>query len=122
MGLVVSIVPAGAEVHLRRGIDAMWRRRFTQRAGKHVVCFVVLVVVALRDARVVGTEVASGPVLFHVQPPIDARLAADRSPQVIIRVMKDWRDGCCCWPRIWERNAAKLPRCVTRGAMARTGG
>ena len=31
--------------------------------------------------RVLGTQVASGPVLFHVQPPsMGARLAAERSP------------------------------------------
>ena len=46
MRLVVSIVPARVEVHLRgRGIDTMWRRSFTQRPGQHVVCFVVLIVV-----------------------------------------------------------------------------
>jgi len=80
VGLVVSIVPARAEVHLR-GIDTMWRRSFTQRPGRHVVCFVVLIVVALGGVWVLGTEVASGPVLFHVQPPsMGARLAAERSP------------------------------------------
>ena len=77
--LVVSIVPAGAEVHLWR-IDTMWRRSFSQRPGRHVVCFVVLIVVARGDVRVLGTEVASGRVLFHVQPPLGARLAAERSP------------------------------------------
>jgi hypothetical protein len=33
------------------------------------------------DVRALGTEVASGQVLFHVQPPsMGARLAAERSP------------------------------------------
>jgi hypothetical protein len=78
--LVVSIVPAGAEVHLWR-IDTMWRRSFSQRPSRHVVCFVVLIVVARGDVRVRGTELASGRVLFHVQPPLmGARLAAERSP------------------------------------------
>ena len=69
MGLVVSVVPARAEVYLRRGIDTMWCRSSTQRPGRNVVCFVVLIVVALGDVRVLGTEVSSGPVLFHVPPP-----------------------------------------------------
>ena len=68
MRLVVSIVPARVEVHLRgRGIDAMWRRSFTQRPGQHVVCFVVFIV-ALGCVWVLGADVASGRVLFHVQP------------------------------------------------------
>jgi hypothetical protein len=69
VGLVVSTVPVRAEVHLRRKSDTMWRRSSTQRPGRHVVCFVVLIVVAVGDVRVLGTEVASGPVLFYVQPP-----------------------------------------------------
>ena len=56
MGLVVSVVPARAEVYLRRGIDTMWCRSSTQRPGRNVVCFVVLIVVALGDVRVLGTE------------------------------------------------------------------
>jgi hypothetical protein len=74
VGLVVFVVPAGAKVHLR-WIDMMWRTSCTQRPGRHVVCFVVLVVVARGDFRALGTGVASGPVLFHVQPPsMGARL------------------------------------------------
>jgi hypothetical protein len=69
VGLVVSIVPALAEAYPRWGIDSMWRRSFTQRPGRHVVCLVVLIIVALGNAWVLGTEVASGPVLFHVTPP-----------------------------------------------------
>jgi hypothetical protein len=68
-GLVVSIVPVRAEVHLRQGSDTMCRRSSTQRPGRYVVCFVVLIVVAVGDVRVLGAEVASGPVLVHVQPP-----------------------------------------------------
>jgi hypothetical protein len=42
---------------------------------------VVLIVVGLGEVRVLGTEVASGPVLIHVQPPsMSARLTAERSP------------------------------------------
>jgi hypothetical protein len=89
VGLVVSIVPAGAEVHHWR-IDTMWRRSFTQRASRHVVCFVVFIVVARGDVWVLSAEVASGPVLFHVEPPsIGARLVAERSPQLIIRATED---------------------------------
>jgi hypothetical protein len=92
--LVVSIVPARVQVHLRgRGIDTMWRRSFTRRPGEHVVCLVVLIVVG-RQVRVLA-DVASGPVLFHVQPPaIGARLAAERSPSLIIRAIEDRRHGC----------------------------
>ena len=95
MRLVVSIVPARVQVHLRgRGIDTMWRRSLTGRPGEHVVCLVVLIVVA-REVRVLGADVASGPVLFHVQPPaIGARLAAERSPSLIIRAIEDRRHGC----------------------------
>jgi hypothetical protein len=60
VGLVVSIVPARAEVHLRWwGIDTMWRRSFARWPGPHVVCFVVLIIVALGDVRLLDTEVAS---------------------------------------------------------------
>jgi hypothetical protein len=45
VGLVVSIVAADADLHLWR-IDTMWRRSYTQLPGRHVVCFVVLIVVA----------------------------------------------------------------------------
>jgi hypothetical protein len=46
VGLVVSVVPACAEVRLRgRGIDTMWRRSSTQRPDRHVVCFVIFIVV-----------------------------------------------------------------------------
>jgi len=94
VGLVVSIVSAGVEVHHWR-IDAMWHRRLSQRPSRHVVCFVVLIVVGRGDVRVLGTEVASGPVLFHVEPPsIGARLVAERSPQLIIRATEDWCRGC----------------------------
>jgi hypothetical protein len=65
VGLVVAKVPAGTEVHRRWRIDTMWRASSTQRPGRHVMCFVVLIVVALGDVGVLGTEVASGPVLFH---------------------------------------------------------
>src|SRR5712672_2052777 len=102
VGLVVSIVAAGVEVHHWR-IDTMWRRSFTQRPGRHVVCFVVLIVVARGDVRVRGADVASGPVLFHVEPPsIGARLVAERSPQLIIRPTEDWCRGCSCCERICE--------------------
>src|SRR3954451_18951481 len=67
-GLVVSVVPAGAKVDLWR-IDTMWRASSTQRPGRRIVCFVVLEVVARGNLRALRTEVASGPVLFHVQPP-----------------------------------------------------
>lgn len=46
MGRVISIVPALPEVHLRRGIDTMWRSSSTRQPGRRVVCFVVLIVVA----------------------------------------------------------------------------
>ena len=100
MRLVVSIVPARAEVHLRwRGIDTMWRRSLTQRLGLHVVCFVVLIVVAQGDVRVRGADVASGPVLFHVQPPsIGTRMAAERSPSLIIRAIEDLRSPLAAAP------------------------
>ena len=76
MGLVVSVVPAGAKVHLWR-IDTMWRTSATAPRGRDVVCFVVLVVVARRDLHALGAGVASGPLLFHVQPPsMGARLGA----------------------------------------------
>ena len=96
MRLVVSIVPARAEVHLRgRGIDAMWRRSLTQRPGQHVVCFVVFII-ALGCVSVLRADSASGPVLFHVQPPsMGARLTAERSPSLIIRAVEDRRHGCC---------------------------
>jgi hypothetical protein len=70
VGLVVSIVPAGAEAHLWR-INTMWRSSLIWRPGRHiVVCFVVLIVVALGDVRVLGTAVArERAVLVHVQPP-----------------------------------------------------
>jgi hypothetical protein len=88
VGLVVSIVPAGVEVHHWR-IDTMWRRSFTQRPSRHVVCFVVLIVVALRNVWVLGTDVASGPVVFHVQPPsMSARLAAERSRSSLFARLK----------------------------------
>jgi hypothetical protein len=77
VGLVVSVVPALVEVHLRRSIDTMRRRGSVQRPTERVVCLVVLIVVAL------------GQVLFHVQPPsICARLAAEQSSQLIIRVRR----------------------------------
>jgi hypothetical protein len=70
VGLVVSIIPACVEMHLWwRGIDTMGRSNCPQGACQGVVCFVVLVVFALGDVRMLRTEVASGPVLFHVQPP-----------------------------------------------------
>jgi hypothetical protein len=47
VGLVVAKVPAGTEVHRRWRIDTMWRASSTQRPGRHVMCFVVLIVVAL---------------------------------------------------------------------------
>lgn len=88
MGLVVFIVPAGAKVHLRRN-DTMWRRSSTQGPGRHVVCFVVLVVVARGDFWALGTGVASGQVLFHVQPPsVGARLGAERSPLLLSARLK----------------------------------
>ena len=69
-------------------------QEFTGRPGQHVVCLVVLIVVA-REVRVLGADVANGPVLFHVQPPaIGARLAAERSPSLIIRAIEDRRHGC----------------------------
>jgi hypothetical protein len=67
----------------------MWRSSSTKQPGRHVVCFVVLIVVALGDVRVLGTELASGQVLFHVQPPsMGARLAAERSPQPLSARLK----------------------------------
>ena len=36
---------------------------------RSIVCFVALIVVAHGDVRVLGTEVAGGPVIFHVKPP-----------------------------------------------------
>jgi hypothetical protein len=85
VGLVVAIVPALAELYPRWGIDSMWCRSFTQRPGRHVVCLVVLIVVARGVAWVMGTGVAGGPVLLHVTPSfMGARLAAGRSPQLII--------------------------------------
>jgi hypothetical protein len=58
------------------------------------VCFVVLVVAARWEDRAVGTKVASGAVLVHVQPPsMGARPAAKRSPVFIIRASKGRRDG-----------------------------
>jgi hypothetical protein len=81
VGLVVSIIPALAEFHLRGRSDTMWRRTSSQRAGQHVVRFVVLIVAVLAQVRILVTEVARGRVLFHVQPPwMGARLAAERSP------------------------------------------
>ena len=69
MGLVVSIVPVRAEVHLRQGSDTMCRRSSTQRPGRYVVCFVVLLGRGREgDVRVFGAEVA-GEALVHVQPP-----------------------------------------------------
>ena len=93
--LVVSIVPARVQVHLRgRGIDTMWRRSCTAAARPAVVCLVVLIVVA-REVQVSGADVARRPVLFHVQPPtISARLAAERSPSLIIRAIEYRRHGC----------------------------
>ena len=56
-----------------------------QRFGRYVVCLVVLIVVARGDAWVIGTGAAGGPVLLHVTPSfMGARLAAGRSPQLII--------------------------------------
>jgi hypothetical protein len=77
VGLVVLVVTARAEVHSLWGIDTMWCRSSAQRPGRHVVCFVVLIVVALGDVRVLCIKVASGPVLFQVQPP------------------SMWRSACC---------------------------
>jgi hypothetical protein len=121
--LVVFIVPARAEVHLRgRGIDTMWRRSLTQRPGRHVVCFVVLKVVARGDVRVRGADVASGPVLVHVQPPsIGTRTAAERSPSLIIRAIEDRRHGCCVVNGFVNETRSNCRDGVKRGAMPWTG-
>ena len=80
VSLVVAVVPALAEMLSRRGIDSMWCRSFMQRSGRHVVCLVVLIVRARRDAWVIGTGVTSGLGLFHVTPSLmGARLAAPPS-------------------------------------------
>jgi hypothetical protein len=51
-----------------------------QRPGRHVVCLVVLIVVARRHAWVIDTGVRGGLGLFHVTPSfMGARLAARRS-------------------------------------------
>jgi hypothetical protein len=61
-----------------------------QRPGRHVVRFVVLIVVARGDAWVIGTGVASGPVLFHVTPSfLGARLAAGEVAAIDYRAIDD---------------------------------
>ena len=57
-----------------------------QRPSRHVVCLVVLIVIARRHAWVIGTGVASGLDLFHVTPSfMGARLAARRSRHSLSR-------------------------------------
>ena len=51
-----------------------------QRPGRHVVCLVVLIVIARRNGWMIDTGVRSGLGLFHVTPFfMGARLAARRS-------------------------------------------
>lgn len=103
MGLVVSIIPALTEIHLRRGIDTTWPRSSTQRPGRCIVCFVVLIVVALGNVRVLGFEVATGPVLFHVKPPsMGARLVAEQASVTHYPRIPDGRQGAVVRERIWE--------------------
>jgi hypothetical protein len=70
VGLVVSIVPAGAEAHVWR-INTMRRSSRIWWPGRHiVVCFVVLIIVAPADVGALGTAVArERAVLVHIQPP-----------------------------------------------------
>jgi hypothetical protein len=92
VGLVVAIVPALAELYPRWGIDSMWCRSFTQRPGRHVVCLVVLIIGARGNTWVIGTTVASGPVLFHVTPSfMGARPVTRRSRGFIIARLKPAR-------------------------------
>jgi hypothetical protein len=74
------------------------------------VRFVVLIVIALGDVRVLGTEVARGPVHFHIQPPSIWRSAGCRAVTVsqypretgaMVAVVGKW---------FWERDAAQLPQ------------
>jgi hypothetical protein len=63
-----------------------------QRPGRHVVCLVVLIVIARRHAWVIGTGVRSGLGLFHVTPSfMGARLAARRS-RLHYRAIEDRAD------------------------------
>jgi hypothetical protein len=115
------IVPAGAEVHLWR-IDTMWRRSSTQRPGRHVVWFVVLIVVA---RGIFGLSAWGSPAgrfsstsslhrwVLDWQPSsrrnsLSARLKTGAIVAVVVNEIvnetrRNWRDG------------------VRRGAMARTG-
>ena len=123
MGLVVSVVPASAEAHLWR-IDTMRRRSLTWRPGRYIVVrFVVPIVVALGDVRVLGTEVAKGrAVPFHVQPPsMGVRVAADRSPSLIVRAVEGWRPGCCVVNGFVNESRRNGRDRVQRGVMAETG-
>ena len=64
-----------------------------QRPGRHVVCLVVLIVVARGDAWVIGTGVAGGPVLLHVTPSfMGARLAARAVAAIDYRAIDDSGD------------------------------
>jgi hypothetical protein len=121
VSLVVSIVAARAEVHLRgRGINTMWRKNPTQWPGRHDMCFVVFIIVARRNVWVFGTDVASGPVVFHVQPPsMSARLAAE--PSLIIPAIEDGRHGRCVVNGFVNETRRDYRDGVRRGATARTG-
>ena len=121
MRLVVSIVPARVEVHLRgRGIDAMWRRSFTLRPGQHVVCFVVFIVAlgCVSGSRRRHRERAGSlprPAFLD-----DARLAAERSPSLIIRAIEDRRHGCCVVNEFVNETGRNCRDGMERGAMAGT--
>jgi hypothetical protein len=106
VGLVVSIVPARAEVHLPWGIDTMSHRDCTYRAGWQVVCFVVLIVVATGDIRVLCTHARGGRFSSTSSlRPCGAQLAAG-GRVLSIRATENRCPWSLAWERIWERNAA----------------